>query len=70
MSSANNHVRIVYHHWKDQSKEYTLEGNIVPYSMNPESERLVLAVKSKFDDVHFEDIIKETIISITQLPES
>jgi len=64
---VSNHVRIVYHHWKDQSKEYTLEGTIVPYSMNPASERLVLAVKTKFDDVHFEDIIKETIISITQL---
>jgi len=30
----------------------------------------VLAVESGLDVVHFEDIIKEAIISITQLPES
>jgi len=45
------------------SKEYTVEGVIVPYSKNPASERLVI----KSDDDQYMDIIKETIISITHL---
>ena len=59
----SHRVRIVFHNWKDMSKEYTVEGVIVPYSKNPASERLVV----KSDDDQYMDIIKETIISITHL---
>ena len=60
---VSRRVRIVFHNWKDMSKEYTVEGVIVPYSKNPASERLVI----KSDDDQYMDIIKETIISITHL---
>ena len=56
-------VRIVFHNWKDESKHYTVEGIIVPYSENPISERLVVLT----DDKQYIDIIKNTIISTTQL---
>ena len=59
----SHRVRIVFHNWKDMSKEYTVEGVIVPYSKNPGCVRLVI----KSDDDQYMDIIKETIISITHL---
>lgn len=59
-------VRIVFHNWKDEKKHYTVEGTIVPYSENPVSERLVVLT----DDDQYIDIIKNTIISTTQLTEA
>lgn len=58
-------VRIVFHNWKDESIHYTVEGTIVPYSENPVSDRIVLLDESG----QYIDIIKNTIISTTQLTE-
>ena len=63
---VSQRVRIVFHNWKDEKKHYTVEGTIVPYSENPVSERLVVLT----DDDQYIDIIKNTIISTTQLTEA
>ena len=55
-----NRVSIVFHHWKDESKHYTVEGTVVPYSENPQTDRIVILS----DDGTYTDIIKKTIISI------
>lgn len=52
-------VVITYRHWKT-GDPLEVRGKVVPYSKNPNSDRIVV----EKDDGTYEDIIKDTIIEM------
>jgi len=52
-------VVITYRHWKTGDL-LEVKGKVVPYSKNPNSDRIVV----EKDDGTYEDIIKDTIVEM------
>jgi hypothetical protein len=57
----DNNVKVTFKHWKS-GDELSVTGKIVPW-MNENSDRIIV----EKDDGVFEDIIKDTIVSIEDL---